>query len=134
MSNLEESIVLITSASDNSRKADVIGTGFAFYQEDNYTYLLTCAHVVEDVGGEENVLVNNIPAEVLATGDITGFDLAVLRVENLNNIPLLQLISLSEAENRKFRIVGHYLYGEEKKIMLETVDGTLGKRFLVSHS
>ena len=34
--------VLITSASDNSRKADVIGTGFAFYREDNYTYLLIC--------------------------------------------------------------------------------------------
>ncbi|NEO57306.1 MAG: SUMF1/EgtB/PvdO family nonheme iron enzyme, partial [Okeania sp. SIO3B5] len=127
MSNLEESIVLITSASDNSRKADVIGTGFAFYREDNYTYLLTCAHVVEDVGGEENVLVNNIPAEVLAVGDIQGFDLAVLRVEKLN-VPLFQLISLSEAKNRKFRTAGHYLYGEEKKILLETVDGTFGKK------
>ncbi len=128
MSNLEESIVLITSASDNSRKADVIGTGFAFYREDNYTYLLTCAHVVEDVGGNENVLVNNILAKVLATGDIRGFDLAVLRVENINNIPVLQLISLSEAKNRNFRTAGHYLYGEEKKILLETVDGTLGKK------
>ncbi|MGB3508345.1 MAG: SUMF1/EgtB/PvdO family nonheme iron enzyme, partial [Microcoleaceae cyanobacterium] len=125
-SNLEESIVLITSTDE--KKKNVIGTGFAFYREDNYTYLLTCAHVIDDVGGEENVLVNNIPAKVLATGDIQGFDLAVLRVENLNNIPLLQLISLSEAENRKFRIVGHYLYGEEKKIILETVDGTLGKK------
>ncbi|NEP84717.1 MAG: SUMF1/EgtB/PvdO family nonheme iron enzyme, partial [Okeania sp. SIO3B3] len=127
MSNLEESIVLVTSASDNSFKADVIGTGFAFYQEDNYTYLLTCAHVVEDVGGEENVLVNNIPAEVLAIGDVKGFDLAVLGVEKLN-VPLFQLISLSEAKNRKFRTAGHYLYGEEKKILLETVDGTLGKK------
>ncbi|MGD1698584.1 trypsin-like peptidase domain-containing protein [Dapis sp. BLCC M229] len=127
MSNLEESIVLITSASDNSRKADVIGTGFAFYQENNYTYFLTCAHVVEDVGGEENVLVNNIRAKVLAIGDVKGFDLAVLRVEKLN-VPLLQLISLSEAKNRMFRTAGHYLYGEEKKILLETVDGTLGKK------
>ncbi|NES03575.1 MAG: SUMF1/EgtB/PvdO family nonheme iron enzyme [Okeania sp. SIO2F4] len=127
MSNLEESIVLITSASDNSRKADVIGTGFAFYRDDNYTYLLTCAHVVEDVGGEENVLVNNIRAKVLATGDVKGFDLAVLGVEKLN-VPLFQLISLSEAENRKFQTAGHYLYGEEKKILLETVDGTLGKK------
>ncbi|NES69184.1 MAG: SUMF1/EgtB/PvdO family nonheme iron enzyme [Okeania sp. SIO2D1] len=124
---LEKSIVLISSASDNSFKADVIGTGFAFYGADNYTYLLTCAHVVEDVGGEENVLVNNIPAEVVATGDVKGFDLAVLGVEKLN-VPLLQLISLSEAENQKFRIAGHYLYGENKNVMLETVDGTLGKK------
>ncbi|NET42905.1 GUN4 domain-containing protein [Okeania sp. SIO2B3] len=125
--HLEESIVLITSASENSFKADVIGTGFAFYQADNYTYLLTCAHVVEDVGGEENVLVNNIPAEVVATGDVNGFDLAVLQVEKLN-VRLFQLISLSEAENQKFRIAGHYLYGENKNVMLETVDGTLGKK------
>ncbi len=131
MSNLEESIVLITSASD--KKANVIRTGFAFYRADNYTYLLTCAHVVEDVGGEENVLVNNIPAEVFETGDVKGFDLAVLRVENLN-IPLLQLISLSEGENRKFRTAGNYLYGEEKKILLKTVDGTLGKKRFLRHS
>ena len=125
--SLEESIVLITSASNESFKADVIGSGFAFYRVDNYTYLLTCAHVVEDVGGEENVLVNNIPAEVVATGDVKGFDLAVLRVEKLN-IPIFQLVSLSEAENQKFRIAGHYLYGENKNVMLETVDGTLGKK------
>ncbi|NEP90316.1 MAG: SUMF1/EgtB/PvdO family nonheme iron enzyme [Okeania sp. SIO2C2] len=129
MSNLEESIVLITSASDNSFKADVIGTGFAFYREDNYTYLLTCAHVVEDVGGEENVLVNSIRAKVLATGDVKGFDLAVLGVEKLN-VPLFQLISLSETKNRKFQTAGHFLYGEEKKILLETVGGTFGKKRL----
>ncbi|NER08468.1 MAG: trypsin-like peptidase domain-containing protein [Okeania sp. SIO3C4] len=130
MSNLEESIVLITSASDDSRKANVIGTGFAFDRGDSYTYLLTCAHVVEDVGGEENVLVNKIRAKVLAIGDVQGFDLAVLRVENLN-VPLFQLISLSEAKNRKFRTAGHHLYGEEKKILLETVNGTLGKKRFV---
>ncbi|MGD1704654.1 GUN4 domain-containing protein [Dapis sp. BLCC M229] len=121
--SLEESIVLISS----SKKANVIGTGFAFYQADNYTYLLTCAHVVEGVGGEENLLVNNIPAEVISTGDVNGFDLAVLGVEKLN-VPLFQLISLSEAENQKFRIAGHYLYGENKNVMLETVNGTLGKK------
>ncbi|MGD1804907.1 GUN4 domain-containing protein [Dapis sp. BLCC M126] len=122
-SSLEESIVLISS----SKKANVIGTGFAFYKVDNYTYLLTCAHVVEGVGGEENLLVNNIPAKVVATGDVNGFDLAVLGVEKLS-IPLFQLISLSEAENQKFRIAGHYLYGENKNIMLETVNGSLGKK------
>ncbi len=87
---LEKSIVLITSADD--RKKNVIGTGFTFYREQNYTYLLTCAHVVEDVGGEESLLVDGISPEVVAMGDIQGFDLAVLRVENLN-YPLLQLIS-----------------------------------------
>ncbi|MGB3514242.1 MAG: trypsin-like peptidase domain-containing protein, partial [Microcoleaceae cyanobacterium] len=131
---LEKSIVLITSASDNSRKANLIGTGFPFYQEQNYTYLLTCAHVVNDVGGEENLLVNSIPAKVVGIGDITGFDLAVLRVENLKDILPLQLINLSQGENRKFQIAGHYLYGEEKKRSLQIVDGVLGKKSFLTQN
>ncbi len=131
MSNLEDCIVLITSADD--RKKNVIGTGFTFYREQNYTYLLTCAHVVEDVGGEESLLVDGISPEVVAMGDIQGFDLAVLRVENLNN-PLLQLISLSEAENKKFHIPGNYLYGEEKKRRLEIVEGVVGKKSFLTQN
>ncbi|NET29705.1 SUMF1/EgtB/PvdO family nonheme iron enzyme [Okeania sp. SIO1I7] len=156
MSNLEESIVLISSASDNSRKADVIGTGFAFYREDNYTYLLTCAHVVEDVGGEENVLVNDIQAEVVATGDIRGCDLAVLQVENLN-IPLLTICLFKVKEipdnsifeplkkwwsnlnlqmdlnKKRVQIVGHSLYGEEKKYFFKKVDGILIEEVSLVH-
>ncbi|NEP42159.1 MULTISPECIES: hypothetical protein [Okeania] len=45
-----------------TNKANVIGTGFPFYREQNYTDFLTCAHVVENVGGKENVLVNNTPS------------------------------------------------------------------------
>ncbi|NES04827.1 MAG: SUMF1/EgtB/PvdO family nonheme iron enzyme [Okeania sp. SIO2F4] len=128
---LEKSIVLITSADD--RKKNVIGTGFTFYREQNYTYLLTCAHVVEDVGGEESLLVDGISPEVVAMGDIQGFDLAVLRVENLNNL-LLQLINLSEAENKKFQIPGNYLYGEEKKRRLKIVEGVVGKKSFLTQN
>ncbi|MGD1700796.1 trypsin-like peptidase domain-containing protein [Dapis sp. BLCC M229] len=127
---LEESIVLISSVDE--RKKNVIGTGFPFYREKNYTYLLTCAHVVQDVGGQENILVNNIPAKIVAIGDTRGFDLAVLRVEGLLELPLLQLTSLSEAENINFQIAGYYLYGEEKKYIQETVYGTLDKKVLAT--
>ena len=86
------------------------------------------------MGGEESLLVDGISPEVVAMGDIQGFDLAVLRVENLNN-PLLQLISLSEAENKKFHIPGNYLYGEEKKRRLKIVEGVVGKKsFLTQHN
>ena len=89
----QESIVSITSSYD--RKANVIGTGFAFHREQNFTYLLTCPHVVEDMGGKNNVLVDNIPAEIVAIGDIRGFDLAILRVAEFDHIPLLKLTILS---------------------------------------
>ncbi|NEO56616.1 MAG: SUMF1/EgtB/PvdO family nonheme iron enzyme [Okeania sp. SIO3B5] len=124
---LEKSIVLITSASDNSMKGNVIGTGFAFYQEENYTYLLTCAHVVEDVGGEENVLVNNISAEVVAIGDTQGFDLAVLRVQELLSVLPLRLKILPEEQeiSLKISIPGYFLWGENKVRRRKTIKGIM---------
>ncbi|NEO54378.1 MAG: hypothetical protein F6K54_15580 [Okeania sp. SIO3B5] len=111
--NLEESIVLITSASNAH-----IGTGFAFYREQNYTYLITCAHVVKDMGGEENVRVNNnndIPADVVAIENT--FDLAVLRVKDMLNLPLLKLKVLSgEKKYYQINIPGNYLYSSDHKI------------------
>ncbi|NEN87804.1 MAG: hypothetical protein F6K48_02270 [Okeania sp. SIO3H1] len=47
-----------------TNKANVIGTGFPFDREQNYTDFLTCAHVVENVGRKENVLANNIPSNI----------------------------------------------------------------------
>ncbi|NEQ40695.1 MAG: SUMF1/EgtB/PvdO family nonheme iron enzyme [Okeania sp. SIO3I5] len=126
---LIESIVSITSTLD--KRANVIGTGFAFYRERNYTYLLTCAHVVEDMGDKESVLVNGISAEVVAMGDTQGFDLAVLRVEGLNN-PLLKLINLSETESRKFQVAGQYLYGQGRRRTLEIIGGFLGKKSFIT--
>ncbi|NEP80273.1 MAG: trypsin-like peptidase domain-containing protein [Okeania sp. SIO3B3] len=129
--NLAESIVLITSASD--RKANVIGTGFPFYREQNYTYLLTCAHVVKDVGGEENVRVNNnndIPVDVVAIGSIQDFDLAVLRIKGLLNFPLLKLRVLSKEKETicPINIPGHYLYSEDKIPECQTITGTIYER------
>jgi len=126
-----ESIVLITSAIE--RKANVIGTGFAFYRKQGYTYLLTCAHVVEDVGGEGNVVVNNSYGEIIAIGNTQGFDLAVLRIKEPLDIPLLKLKSLEKAKGKKIEIFGHYLFGEAKRPSFEKIKGEVAeKSFLVS--
>ena len=55
------------------------------------------------------------PVEVVAIGDIQGFDLAVLKVKDILSIPLLQLMILSEEEeiNYYINIPGNYLYGDE---------------------
>ncbi|MGD1806972.1 GUN4 domain-containing protein [Dapis sp. BLCC M126] len=128
-----DSIILIKSAKEN--KANVIGTGFAFYRKQGYTYLITCAHVVEHVGGEGNVLVNGeIPAVIIAIGNTQGFDFAVLRIEANLDIPLLKLKSLEKAENRKFQIPGYYLYAEEKKIRLQTIEGVFGKKSFLTQN
>ena len=87
MSNLEDSIFLIKSA----KKENVIGTGFIFHKQQNYTYLLTCAHIIKDVGGEENIRVNDLPAEVIKIGDVQGLDLAILKINTTFSASSLKL-------------------------------------------
>ena len=87
MINLEDSIVLIKSV----KKENVIGTGFIFHKQQNYTYLLTCAHVIKDVGGEENIRVNDLPAEVIKIGDVQGLDLAILKINTTFSASSLKL-------------------------------------------
>ncbi|MDJ0555578.1 MAG: trypsin-like peptidase domain-containing protein [Microcoleaceae cyanobacterium MO_207.B10] len=123
LKKFKESIVLISS----TKKANVIGTGFPFYREQNYTYLLTCAHVVEDMGDEENIRVNNIPVEVVAVGNVKGFDLAVLRVKQLLPIPILRLMILDEEEERSFeiKIPGYYLWSQNNARRRRTIKGIM---------
>lgn len=125
--NLEESVVLITSS--NLKYQDVIGTGFVIYREEGTTYLLTCAHVVEDVGGKDNLLIYGQSATVLASSDVNNFDLAAIQFkhEKLINRPVLKLQNYPQ-EGTSVKAAGYYLYSSEKKRSLATVEGVLGKQ------
>ena len=125
LKKLEDSIVLIKSAKENRK--NVIGTGFIFYKKQNYTYLLTCAHVVEDVGGEENIRVNNIPAEVIKIGDVQGFDLAILKVNKNFSLPSLNLMILYGEEEKKLevKIPGFYLWSQNNALRRQTIKGEM---------
>lgn len=85
MTDVFDSVVLITSTDEDKKK---FGSGFAFYREANAVLILTCAHVVEDVGGEHSVLVEGQSAEVLACGKSDEVDMAVLRVTGMELPPL----------------------------------------------
>ena len=125
LKKLEDSIVLIKSAKENRK--NVIGTGFIFYKKQNYTYLLTCAHVVEDVGGQENIRVNNIPAEVIKIGDVQGFDLAILKVNKNFSLPSLNLMILYGEEEKKLevKIPGFYLWSQNNALRRQTIKGEM---------
>lgn len=129
MKDLEESVVLITSA--DPKKKDVIGTGFVIYREAQTSYVLTCAHVVEDVGGAENVLIYRQAARVIASSDVNNFDLAVLVVDHkrVSERPILRLdFSGGEGEGCKVKTAGYYLYSSEKKRSLASIEGVLGRQ------
>lgn len=88
------------------------GTGFVIHREGDHALILTCAHVLDDVGGPAGLAVDGLPAEVVAAGSAQAIDLAVLRVAGLAGDPLPLLAAdaaLGEAE--ELRIVGFQSFG-----------------------
>lgn len=129
--NLARSVTLITSSSDaHSRN---FGTGFAIYQDERRTYLLTCAHVVRDVGGSEQIKANGLPATVIASGNENSFDLAVLRVEVLRDKPPLKLHATGK-EEKPFIIPGFYDFDQKNTRLLRRITGNLGEQTELSSS
>jgi hypothetical protein len=86
--DLQKSIVLITSSNPGSNHH--FGTGFVIRQTVNVAHILTCSHVVDSMGGTNQVMVDGREATLVACGKDLGLDLAVLRVEGLWNKPVLQ--------------------------------------------
>jgi hypothetical protein len=126
-----DSIVLITS-SESSRSRD-FGTGFVIHKEARAVYLLTCAHVVRDVGGSEKVIAGGTPATVIASGEKQGFDLAVLQVEGLWDKPQLSLCASAE-EEQPFIIAGFYQFEPKSPPALRKIRGKLGEQISLASS
>lgn len=117
-------IFLLTSA-DPDRKKN-FGTGFAIAHKDGKLFLLTCAHVVEDIGGK--VKVGGLEAEVVAAGLGSSIDLAVLSIPCEKPPPLLNRIALEKKEGDRFQICGYSLFaGAKDSYVLREIEGSLGK-------
>lgn len=76
---LSHAIALITSSDP---KNDRFGTGFIVRRTGDFAYVVTCAHVIRDVG-VEMICVEDVPGHLEVTGEDLGLDLAVIRVEGL---------------------------------------------------
>lgn len=123
-SDIQASVVLVTSSdTDNHR----FGTGFVIANDEHNTYLLSCAHVVRDIGGVDKVIIGEQQANVIACGSEDGpDDLAVLQVEvPLNTPPPLKLDS-SGRTGLPFIATGFQLFG--KNFLIRSIQGTLGNQ------
>ena len=119
----KEAIVLITSSAEKNSR---FGTGFVIHRAGDAAYLVTCAHVVNDVGSAA-VLVNGQPAEVVTFDE--GFDVAVLRMAASAGLPSALLLSASASAGQKFRIAGFYR-PDQKANQCQQLDGVLEKEDL----
>lgn len=99
----DSAIVKITSKQSENHH---FGTGFVIYNDKNAAFVITCAHVVKDVGGSGHVLADDYNADVIVSGEPKGgIDIAVLKVKKLSDKPPLTL-RMAEDDNKHFIIKG----------------------------
>jgi hypothetical protein len=80
--------ILIASRNPDNRR---FGTGFIVYHSEQKSYIVTCAHVISDVGGEEWIEADGQPARIVGIGSDDGLDLAVIEVDELSGKPVVKL-------------------------------------------
>ncbi len=119
----QASLIQVTSSQPDNRD---FGTGFVVHQDGMNTYIVTCAHVVRDVGGPEHVRAGGRSARVVAEGEPDGLDVAVIAVEGLSPITSLAL-QASSSTSSNVTITGFSEHGRYRTI--RALKGKLGKRF-----
>lgn len=121
-----DSVFLISSKEVGNEN---FGSAFAIYKSKASVYLLTCAHVVKDVGGPEQVKVDDYKVKVLFQSSLsdTTDDLAIIQIEGISDVPVLPLADCGEM-GLPFCIFGWYLYDRRNgDFKSEVITGILGK-------
>ncbi len=75
----EDAVVLLTSRNADNPK---FGSGFVIAEDKHYSYILSCAHVLEDLGYKANI--TGLSVEIMALGSADGLDMALLKVAKLD--------------------------------------------------
>ena len=75
----EDAVVLLTSRNADNPK---FGSGFVIAEDKHYSYILSCAHVLEDLGYKANI--TGLPVEIMALGSADGLDMVLLNVAKLD--------------------------------------------------
>jgi len=110
---MEDSIVLILSSDPNISD---FGTGFIIARDQNYSYLLTCAHVLEQINGMPPTTENKLkisgldkPVEIVKQGSSDGIDIALLKVAGLFDRPLFEQFILGQ-EKADIKVNGYSVF------------------------
>jgi len=104
-SNITNNVVAVTNQNPTSQR---FGTAFVIHRTQTATYLLTCKHVLDDVGAE-GLQVGYQPASVVAVDE--HFDLALLRCEEKLAAPTLRLKRLTDSQ-ASLRGAGYSSFGK----------------------
>lgn len=132
--SVSQSVLLITSRKPEIRKRKQAGTGFVIFCDSEAAYVVTCSHVVRDVGGKEYVCVAGQPATVVASKPPDDIDLAVVRVKGLQDRPCLPLKPLRSKplQNLPIQILGFSEIERSTPFALRELQGMLGQNIQFS--
>lgn len=114
--NKDDSIVLIRSKKNNR-----FGTGFVIDQDNRGSFILTCTHVIEEVG-IDNIVIGESDAEVIVLGSSDNIDLAVIYTIKKFEVSFKLISSLCRNSNLKFRGSSRFT---SNKFMIKTQEATL---------
>ncbi len=120
-----KSIFHVTGKSKND-----FGTCFLIYKDKEFSYFVTCDHVVKDVSKNEDLYVDNQPASIVAFDPSNGFDLAILKTSKLfNAIPFDLNYNLDGIKKgTKLKGCGLYEISSSKQKLVEEFDCSVKKR------
>jgi hypothetical protein len=125
-SSLQDSIALIESVENNRG----FGSSFMIKQTATATYWLTCAHVILDVGGIDNLRIDGHSATLVGCSENElgvlkdTYDIVVLKVEGLVKKVPLKLVQSSK-KKLSFSVTGHYQNQGAKQIFADSLYGHL---------
>lgn len=109
-SDLLDATVLITSKESNTVG---FGSGFVVLRTGETAYVVTCAHIVREVG-EDNILVDGEEGKVIATGDSMKLNLAVVKIEIFpGNAVLASRLTNSLEPKKQFQSAGFKRFRED---------------------
>jgi hypothetical protein len=117
-----QSVVRVTSRNPDINE---FGSGFVVYHdaEQDTHYIVTCTHVIHDVGGADQVQVEGKEATIIVLDPSADIDLVVLRVAGLGNRAVLSLKAAGE-RGTPIEVTGFSYQG--KQHIARTLHGTLG--------
>lgn len=127
MLELENAIVLLSNK--ESDKNATFGSAFIIARDDIYTYLLTCAHVIEQINQDstENKLkildVEN-PVEIVCCGASDAIDIALIKVAGLFDKPVFKHFAKGQSQHDIY-VTGYSRF--EKRHLKRPLKGKLGK-------
>lgn len=132
--SVEDAVVLLTSTEPDKNKN--FGSAFIIARNQNYSYLLTCAHVIEQINGKDTginklkILGLDQSVEVVKLGSSEAIDIALLKVAGLFDKPLFDQFVLGN-ENNEIQITGFSNFDKGQQAG-RTIRGKLGNSIVLT--